>query len=108
MVCSPTATHADISMEAARAGKHVFCEKPVDMTIEKILETKKVIEETGVKMQIGFNRRFDHNFRQINALRKNGALGEVEIVKITSRDPEPPSSEYVKGIRRNVSGHDNS
>lgn len=97
MVCSPTATHAQISMEAARAGKHIFCEKPVDMTVEKILETKKVIEETGVKMQIGFNRRFDHNFRHIHELRKSGALGDVEIVKITSRDPEPPSSEYVKG-----------
>ncbi|MHC1770836.1 MAG: inositol 2-dehydrogenase [Flexilinea sp.] len=96
LICSPTNTHADIAMEAARTGKHIFCEKPIDTTISKILDTKKVIKETGVKMQIGFNRRFDHNFRRIRSLTEEGKLGDVQIIKITSRDPEPPSPEYAK------------
>ena len=96
LICSPTNTHADIAMEAARAGKHIFCEKPVDQTVSKILETKKLVEENTVKMQIGFNRRFDHNFRKIKKLRDDGTLGEIQIIRITSRDPEPPSPEYAK------------
>jgi myo-inositol 2-dehydrogenase/D-chiro-inositol 1-dehydrogenase len=94
LVCSPTSTHADICVEAARAGKHIFCEKPVDLTIEKILMTKKAAEDAGVQLQIGFNRRFDHNHGRVRELVANGALGKVEIVKITSRDPQPPSPEY--------------
>ena len=94
LVCSPTPTHADISIAAMKAGKHVFCEKPVDLTIEKIKETAKVAQETGRKLQIGFNRRFDHNHGRVQQLAANGTLGNVEIVKITSRDPEPPSPEY--------------
>lgn len=93
-VCSPTNTHADIAMEAAKAGKHIFCEKPIDTSVEKILKTKQVVEEAGVKMQIGFNRRFDHNFRKIHEMAQAGELGDIQIVKITSRDPEPPSAEY--------------
>jgi myo-inositol 2-dehydrogenase/D-chiro-inositol 1-dehydrogenase len=94
LVCSPTNTHADISIEAAKAKKHIFCEKPIDLTIQKILAAKKAAEENGVKMQIGFNRRFDHNHGRVQELAKSGALGKVEVVKITSRDPEPPSAEY--------------
>ncbi|HML47120.1 MAG TPA: inositol 2-dehydrogenase [Clostridia bacterium] len=96
LVCSPTDTHADITIEAARAGKHIFCEKPVDLTIEKILAAKKAVEDAGVKLQIGFNRRFDHNHGRIQKLVADGALGKVEVVKITSRDPAPPPAEYAK------------
>lgn len=94
LVCSPTPTHADIAIASMRAGKHVFCEKPVDLTIEKIQKTAQVAKETGVKLQIGFNRRFDHNHGRVQQLAAEGALGNVELVKITSRDPEPPSPEY--------------
>ena len=94
LVCSPTPTHADIANAAMKAGKHVFCEKPVDLTIEKIQKTAQVAKETGVKLQIGFNRRFDHNHGRVQQLAKSGKLGNIEIVKITSRDPEPPSPEY--------------
>ena len=96
LICSPTPTHADIAMEAARAGKHIFCEKPIDTTIAKILQTKTVVEEAGVKMQIGFNRRFDHNFNRIHKLAQDGSLGTIQMILITSRDPEPPSPEYAK------------
>lgn len=94
LVCSPTPTHADISIAAMKAGKHVFCEKPVDLTIEKIKKTAQVAQETGCKLQIGFNRRFDHNHGKVQQMAANGTLGNVELIKITSRDPEPPSPEY--------------
>ena len=94
LVCSPTPTHADIANAAMKAGKHVVCEKPGDLTLEKIQKTAQVAKETGVKLQIGFNRRFDHNHGRVQQLAKSGKLGNIEIVKITSRDPEPPSPEY--------------
>ncbi len=94
LVCSPTPTHADITIAALKAGKHVFCEKPVHTSLEKIREVAKVAEETGKKLQIGFNRRFDHNHKAVQKLVQNGSLGRIELIKITSRDPEPPSPEY--------------
>ena len=94
LVCSPTPTHADISIAAMKAGKHVFCEKPVHTSLEKIKEVAQVAKETSRKLQIGFNRRFDHNHKAVQRAVKEGKLGNVEIIKITSRDPEPPSPEY--------------
>jgi myo-inositol 2-dehydrogenase/D-chiro-inositol 1-dehydrogenase len=94
LVCSPTPTHADIAIAAMKAGKHVFCEKPVDLTIEKIQKTAEVAKEAGVKLQIGFNRRFDHNHGKVRQVAADGTLGNIELIKITSRDPEPPSPEY--------------
>lgn len=109
LICSSTDTHADIACEAAQAGKHIFCEKPVDLTVAKI---KKVIDEVnkaGVKLQIGFNRRYDHNFAHIKELANEGKLGDLQIIKITSRDPEPPKPEYVAvsgGIFLDMTVHD--
>ncbi|GMQ57424.1 inositol 2-dehydrogenase [Vallitalea sediminicola] len=96
LVCSSTDTHAQISIEAARAGKHVFCEKPIDYDLDRINNVLKEVEKKGVKFQVGFNRRFDHNFNRINKVTKDGVIGEPHIIKITSRDPEPPPIEYVK------------
>ena len=73
LVCSPTPTHAQIAIEAMRAGKHVFCEKPVDLTLAKIRETARVAQETGMKLQVGFNRRFDHNHGRVQRLAAEGA-----------------------------------
>jgi myo-inositol 2-dehydrogenase/D-chiro-inositol 1-dehydrogenase len=109
LICSPTDTHAGIAIEAAKAGKHIFCEKPVDLTIEKILETKAAVEKSGVKMQIGFNRRFDHNHKRVRELAQSGELGDIHIVKITSRDPGPPPSDYVTvsgGLFMDMTIHD--
>lgn len=94
LVCSPTDTHADISIAAARAGKHIFCEKPVDLTIARIRAAKKAAADAGVNMQIGFNRRFDRHHARVQELAASGVLGKVEVVKITSRDPQPPPPEY--------------
>ena len=94
LVCSSTDTHADIAIEAAAAGKHIFCEKPVDLTPAKVEAVIEAVKKAGVKLQVGFNRRFDHNFANIRGMVNDGKIGKVEIVKITSRDPAPPPAEY--------------
>lgn len=94
IICAPAAVHGDLIMEAARAGKHVFCEKPFDYDIDKITEAMKVVEETGVKLQLGFNRRFDHNFAKTRKYVDEGKVGDVHVIKITSRDPIPPAMGY--------------
>ncbi len=109
IICSPTNTHSDYSMEAAKAGKHIFCEKPVDMDVDRIKETIKVVEEAGVKFQVGFNRRFDHNFMGLKEHVKKGTVGDVHIVRVTSRDPAPPPAEYVAasgGLFMDMTIHD--
>ena len=98
LVCSSTDTHAAISIEAINAGKHVFCEKPVDHSIEKIQAVADALKEhPDIKFQVGFNRRFDHNFAAIRKAYDDGKIGEAHILKITSRDPEPPNPAYIKG-----------
>ena len=94
LICSSTDTHSKISVEAAQAGKHIFCEKPVDLTIPKVEAVIDAAKKANVKLQIGFNRRFDHNFKKVKELITEGVLGEIQILKITSRDPAPPSAEY--------------
>lgn len=109
LICSSTDTHADIAVEAAEAGKHIFCEKPVDLTVAKIKKVIAAVEKAGVKLQIGFNRRYDHNFAEIKHLANDGKLGKLQTIKITSRDPEPPSIDYVKvsgGIFLDMTVHD--
>lgn len=96
LICSPTDTHAQISIEAAQAGKHIFCEKPVDHDIGRIQTVSDAVAKAGVKFQVGFNRRFDENFKAIHEAVSTGQIGEPQIICITSRDPEPPSPAYVK------------
>lgn len=108
-ICSSTDTHTQIIMEAARAGKQIFCEKPISYDIEKIVEALRVVKECGVKLQIGFNRRFDHNFGKIRSMVQDGKIGGVQVVKITSRDPAPPPIPYIKvsgGIFLDMMIHD--
>ena len=95
-ICSSTNTHADLMIEAAAAGKHIFCEKPVDHSLEKIDRAIAAVKQAGVKSQIGFNRRFDPNFKKLRDLVQQGKIGELHILRITSRDPAPPPAEYVK------------
>ena len=96
LICSSTDTHSPISVEAIKAGKHVFCEKPIDHDVKKIQEVIDALKENNVKYQVGFNRRFDHNFEAVQQAVAAGKVGDVHVIKVTSRDPEPPSAEYVK------------
>lgn len=97
LVCSSTDTHAAISIEAIQAGKHVFCEKPVDHALDKIHAVEEALAaHPGCRFQVGFNRRFDHNFAAVRKAYDEGRIGEAHILKITSRDPEPPNPAYIK------------
>jgi len=96
VICSPTDTHADYVIQAARAGKHIFCEKPLDLSLERVQEVLEVVEECGVKLMLGFNRRFDPEFMKIRSLVEKDAVGDPQIIKITSRDPGPPPVSYIK------------
>ena len=109
LICSSTDTHSPISLEAIAAGKHVFCEKPIDHDVAKIKEVIEALKKNPVKYQVGFNRRFDHNFKAIRDAVVAGKVGKQQIIKITSRDPEPPSIDYVKisgGIFLDMTIHD--
>ncbi len=96
VICSPTDTHADYVVKAAKAGKHIFCEKPLDLSLERVQEVLAIVKECGVKLMLGFNRRFDPEFKKVRELVTNDAIGEPQIIKITSRDPGPPPVSYIK------------
>ena len=109
VICSSTDTHARIIGEAAQAGKHIFCEKPIDFSLAKIDQALALVNKAGVKLQIGFNRRFDANFARVRQAITSGEIGEPHLLHIISRDPEPPTPEYVKtsgGIFMDMTIHD--
>ncbi len=95
LICSPTNTHAQYIIEAAKAGKHIFCEKPIDLDLDTIQNALDAVEEYGVKLMVGFNRRYDSNFKKIKQMVIEGKIGEPHILKITSRDPAPPPPDYI-------------
>lgn len=94
LICSSTDTHSHISLEAIAAGKHVFCEKPIDHDLGRIKKVLEALRGSKLKYQVGFNRRHDHNFAAVKQAIVDGKVGDIHIIKITSRDPEPPSAEY--------------
>jgi myo-inositol 2-dehydrogenase / D-chiro-inositol 1-dehydrogenase len=109
ILCTPTDTHYDLIHAAARAGKAIFCEKPVDMSADRIRDCIKVVEDHSVPFLTAFNRRFDPNFANVQARIQAGEIGAVEIVTILSRDPAPPPVSYIKssgGIFRDMMIHD--
>lgn len=109
VVCSPTDLHAEYAIKAAQAGKDVFVEKPVDYRIERVREVIDEVKKAGVKLQVGFNRRFDHNHRAVYEAVREGKVGRVNLIKISSRDPAPPSIDYVRvsgGIFYDMMVHD--
>ena len=109
IVATPTDTHYDLIHAAARAGKAIFCEKPVDMSVARIRECIAAVEDAKVAFMTAFNRRFDPGFAQLQARIRAGEIGKVELVIITSRDPAPPPIEYIRrsgGIFRDMMIHD--
>lgn len=109
LICSSTDTHSPISLEAIAAGKHIFCEKPVDHDLGKIKAVMEALEGSDVKYQVGFNRRFDHNFAAAREAVADGKIGDLAVLKITSRDPGAPPVSYIKvsgGIFLDMTIHD--
>jgi myo-inositol 2-dehydrogenase/D-chiro-inositol 1-dehydrogenase len=109
LICTSTDTHAQIIVDAAEAGKQIFCEKPIALDLAKIDRALAAVEQAGVKLMVGFNRRFDPNFRRVHDIVAAGDVGEPHLLRITSRDPAPPPLEYVKvsgGIFLDMTIHD--
>jgi myo-inositol 2-dehydrogenase / D-chiro-inositol 1-dehydrogenase len=109
LICTPTDTHADLIEQAMDAGKAVFCEKPVDLSSERIMVCLNHIKKANKPLMIGFNRRFDPNFAGLKSRLDAGQAGSIELVSIISRDPNPPPVDYVKrsgGLFRDMMIHD--
>lgn len=109
VICTPTDTHADLIERFARAGKAIFCEKPVDLDIERVKACIRVVDETSATLMVGFNRRFDPHFQAVKEAISTGQIGDVEMVTIISRDPGAPPVDYIKrsgGIFRDMTIHD--
>jgi myo-inositol 2-dehydrogenase/D-chiro-inositol 1-dehydrogenase len=109
LIASSTDTHARLAIAAARAGKAIFCEKPIDLSLKKVDDCLAEVEKAGVPMFVGFNRRFDPSFAALKRRLDAGEIGAVEQVVISSRDPGPPPLAYVKvsgGMFRDMTIHD--
>ena len=109
VICTATHTHADLIIQAANAGKHIFCEKPIDFDLKRIHEALQVVQEAGVTLQVGFNRRFDANAIRIRRAVEEKEIGEPHRLHIVSRDPSPPPPSYVEssgGIFVDMTIHD--
>lgn len=109
VICSSTPTHPELIRQAAFAGKHIFCEKPLALDLQQIDDALKAVQDYEVKLQVGFNRRFDPSFHQAREAVAAGRIGTPHLVRVTSRDPEPPPAEYVKasgGIFLDMTIHD--
>ncbi len=109
LIASSTDTHADLTIAAAKAGKAIFCEKPIDLSLARVDACLKVVKAAKVPMLVGFNRRFDPSFSSLHARLRAGEIGDVEQVIVSSRDPGLPPFEYLKvsgGQFRDMTIHD--
>ncbi|NQW08918.1 MAG: inositol 2-dehydrogenase [Alphaproteobacteria bacterium] len=109
IVATPTDTHADLTEQAAAAGKAVFCEKPIDLDTIRVRACLTVVDRAGTTLFVGFNRRFDPSFSTLRDRLRNGEIGTLEILTITSRDPSPPPLAYIArsgGLFRDMMIHD--
>ena len=109
IVCTPTDTHADLIERFVRVGKAVFCEKPVDLSVARARACLATVEAEGGILMVGFQRRFDPDFRALKRAIDEGRIGDVEMVTLISRDPAPPPRDYIRrsgGIFRDMTIHD--
>lgn len=108
-ICSPSSLHKEQIVAAVRAGKHVFCEKPLALELSEADEVIEEVEKSGVKFMLAFQRRFDSNFKKAKAAMMAGAVGDPFTFKLTSRDPAPPPIEYILksgGLHNDMAIHD--
>ncbi len=109
MICSPTITHADYIERAAAAGKPVFCEKPIDLSVDRVRICLETVRRSGIPLMVGFNRRFDRHFGALKQRLDAGEIGTLELLTILSRDPSPPPLGYIAtsgGLFRDMMIHD--
>lgn len=109
LICTPTSSHASLIEKVIQNGKHVFCEKPMDLSLERTTILMEMAKEAGVKLMLGFNRRFDPDFFQACKSVREGKIGDIQIVKITSRDPGLPPIDYIRnsgGLFMDMAIHD--
>ncbi len=109
LICTPNDTHADLIERFSKAGKAIFCEKPIDLSVKRVQQCLKVVTKYKAVLMVGFNRRFDPHFMAVKDAIASGKIGTVEQVVITSRDPGPPPMDYIKrsgGIFRDMTIHD--
>lgn len=109
IICTPTDTHADLIEQFCKAGKAVFCEKPIDLNLNRVQKCLNVVQDVSGTLMVGFNRRFDPDFGAVHAAIADGRIGAVEMVTLTSRDPGAPPADYIKrsgGIFRDMTIHD--
>ncbi len=109
IICTPTDTHADLIERFARAGKAIFCEKPIDLDLGRVKTCLTVVRQEKATLMVGFNRRFDPHFMAVRKAIDDGAIGKVEMVQIVSRDPGAPPAEYITrsgGIFKDMTIHD--
>lgn len=109
LICTPTSSHADLIENAIKSGKHVFCEKPMDLSLERTALLSQMAEDADIKLMLGFNRRFDPDFMAARKAVREGKIGDIQIVKITSRDPGLPPVDYIRnsgGLFMDMAIHD--
>ncbi len=109
LICTPTDTHADLIEQFARAGKAIFCEKPIDLEIDRVRACLQVVADEGAFLMIGFQRRFEPDFNVLKSAIDDGKIGAIEMIALTSRDPGPPPISYIErsgGIFRDMTIHD--
>lgn len=109
VICTPTSTHADLVSRAINKRKNIFCEKPLDLSLEKTDAVLKMAKQSGIKLMLGFNRRFDPEFAHAKKMVNEGRIGRLQVIKITNRDPGIPPVEFIKtsgGMFMDFSIHD--
>lgn len=109
VICTPTDTHADLIERFAHAGKAIFCEKPIDLDLARVVSCLQTVDRLGAHLMVGFNRRFDPHFAAVRKAIDDGDIGVVEMVQIISRDPGAPPADYIRssgGIFRDMTIHD--
>jgi myo-inositol 2-dehydrogenase/D-chiro-inositol 1-dehydrogenase len=109
LICTSTNVHADYLIKVARAGKAIFCEKPLDLSLQKVRETLSVVKQSGVPLMLAFNQRLDPNFQEVKQALLKGRIGKLRSIHIISRDPGPPPIPYIKasgGLFLDMTIHD--
>lgn len=109
VICSPTDTHSDYVNRAALAGKAIFCEKPLDLSLEKALNTLQIVKEAKVPLMMAFNQRLDPTFEEVKNKIAEGKVGQIHTIHIISRDPSPPPISFIKhsgGLFMDMTIHD--